>query len=193
MGAIEVGDVSIQLGGASQSWCSGLNMTPSYINFSGRKTLVQAYQEEGSCNVCRFGNEMLKCNPRCLDLCSVAIELFGRKGLILNTQRKGNSSEITLGREGKVCNKGTVEPMWDPQEVKCEGTHLASRILRESSVSTATNRLELAQGWACWQSSRSLALPLPWTQILIPPLPSYELLAFHCQVSASLHGKGRSV
>lgn len=40
------------------------------------------------------------------------------------------------------CNKGGVEPIWDPQEVKCEARHLA--ILRESSVSTATNRLELA-------------------------------------------------
>ena len=86
-------------------------MTPSYINFSGRKTLAQAYQEEGSGNVCRFADEMPKCDPRCLDLFSVTIGLLGRKELILDTQRRGNSSAITLEREGKVCNKGAVEPM----------------------------------------------------------------------------------
>lgn len=63
-------------------------MTPYYINFSGRKTLAQAYQEEGSCNVCRFGNEMLKYDPRCLDLFSAAIELFGGK-ISIELPKKG--------------------------------------------------------------------------------------------------------
>lgn len=91
MGAIEVGDMSIQLGGTSQSWCWGLNMTPYYINFSERKTLAQAYQEEGSCNVCRFGNEMLKYDPRCLDLFSAAIELFGGKNWYWTPKERGEA------------------------------------------------------------------------------------------------------
>lgn len=43
-------------------------MALPYINLSGRKTLVQAYQDKGSCNVCKFGDEMSKYGPSCLDL-----------------------------------------------------------------------------------------------------------------------------
>lgn len=75
MEATKWGDVSIQLGRSSRADAGGVNMTPSYINFSGRKTLAQAYQEEGSCNVCRFGDEMLKCYPGVL-ICLAQIDLF---------------------------------------------------------------------------------------------------------------------